>query len=110
MRPARKKFGDPSLDVFPVRSHFRGLPETDPLLAEVPRMGDFAADFLQKQQTQGEGAPQPGVRLQKPCRCRRRPAMKHDRAMALLAANFAANAARDRGPPRCLHHHPASLG
>ena len=52
-----KKFGDSSLDVFPVRSHFRGLPETDPLLAEVPRMGDFAADFLQKQQTQGRAPP-----------------------------------------------------
>jgi hypothetical protein len=39
------------LDVFLLRSNLRGLLKRTPFLAEVLRMGDFAADFLQKQQT-----------------------------------------------------------
>jgi len=39
------------LDVFLLRSDLRGLSKRTPFLAEVLRMGDFAADFLQKQQT-----------------------------------------------------------
>ena len=40
-----------ALDVFLLRSQLRGLLKWTPFLAEVLRMGDFAADVLQKQQT-----------------------------------------------------------
>src|SRR5437763_16742047 len=46
-----KKNPVPRLDVFLLRSNLRGLLKPTPFLAEVLRMGDFAADFLQKQQT-----------------------------------------------------------
>jgi hypothetical protein len=50
-----------ALDVFLLRSQLRGLLKWTPFLAEVLRMGDFAADVLQKQQTARRPAVRGGI-------------------------------------------------